>query len=167
MDKLKVLFICKDNSIRSQIAAAFLNTYFCDRYEAYCAGVEPSEINPRTVKVMKEIGIDISSHCAKSIEEFRGKKSDCIITLCDYAKGFSSCLPEHKKQLHKSFEDYCIPAFCKIAKECEIRFPGHNKPRHKGHKGLFDSKDSEEKILAAFRCLREEISEWVEKEAAF
>lgn len=167
MEKLRVLFICKDNSVRSQMAAALLNAYFGDRYEACSAGVEPGRIDSRTVKVMKEIGIDISSSCPKSAEEFRGKKFDCIVTLCDYARGLSSCLAGHKKKLHKSFKDYCLPLLCDDAQKCDIRFPEHAKQRHAGRKDLSDSKDSEENKLAAFRRLREEIADWIEKEAVF
>ncbi len=167
MDKLKVLFICKDNSIRSQMAAAFLNTYFGDRFEAYSAGIESSEINPYTVKVMKEIGIDISKGCPKSVEDFRGNKFDCIITLCDYAQNFCSCLPEHKKQLHKGLKDYCIPMLCEIAKKFAVCFPEHMKRCPQAYKGLSDNRVTEEGILTAFRHLREEIFEWLEKEAVF
>lgn len=86
MEKLKVLFICKDSAVRSQLAAGFLNAYFADRYEAYSAGIEPSEISPNAAKVMKEIGIDISSCRPRRIEGLSQDKFDCIITLCDYAK---------------------------------------------------------------------------------
>lgn len=157
MEKLKVLFICRDNSVRSQMAAAMLNAYFGERYEACSAGVDPLKIDPRTVKVMQEIGIDLSSSCAKSIEEFRGKKFACVITLCDYAEGFLGRLPEHKKKLHKSFKDYCLPHLCQSAAECGMRSAADAKYRN----------TDEEKTLTAFRCLKEEIAEWVEKEVAF
>ncbi len=137
MNKLKVLFICKDNACRSQMAAAFLNACFGDRYEAYSAGVKPSPINPCAKKAMKEIGIDISSCRPKDIKEFHGKKFDCIVTLCDHAKAHHSTFPECKKHLHKGFKD---PA---------------------------DFKGTPQELLSAFRCLREEICEWVEKEAVF
>jgi len=167
MEKLKVLFICKDNSVRSQMAAAFLNRYFGDHYEAYSAGLEPSEINPYTKKVMEEIGIDISSNCAKSIEEYRGKKFDCIISLCDYAAASSSRFPECKKKLNNYFKGYCTPIFCEIAEKSDACFPEHKKLRGKINKGPSDVKDTEKEILAAFRCLREEIFDWIEKEAMF
>lgn len=137
MNKLKVLFICKDNSIRSQMAAGFLNTYFGNRYEAYCSGTEPKGIDPKTVKVLKEIGIDIPAHCVKDLKELGKIKFDCVITLCDHAKSVCSAFPECGKYLHKGFKD------------------------------LSNFKGTEEEKLKAFRCLREEIFEWLEKEAVF
>ena len=138
-----------------------MNACFGGRFEAYCAGVEPGEINPVTKKVMKEIGIDISKQCPKNIDEFRGMKFDCIITLCDYAKTFCTKFPEHKKQLHKSFKEYCIPVLCGNAKKLAICLP-KRPPKYSP-----DSKDIENDILKAFRYLREAIFEWVEKETAF
>src|SRR3990167_2992675 len=102
IQRRKVLFICRDNAVRSQIAAAFLNTYFGGRYEAYSAGIEPGEINPCLGKAMEEIGIHICPCRPQKIEELRGDKFDCIITLCDYAKVHSPELPEHKKMMHQS-----------------------------------------------------------------
>jgi len=58
--KKKVLFLCTHNSARSQIAEGFVNALYGDKYEAYSAGIQPSQVNPYAIKVMKEIGIDIS-----------------------------------------------------------------------------------------------------------
>jgi len=58
--KKRVLFICTHNSARSQVAEAFLNSHYGDRYEAQSAGIEPTEVNPYAIKVMAEIGIDIT-----------------------------------------------------------------------------------------------------------
>lgn len=164
MEKLKVLFICKDRAVRSQLAAAFLNTYFGDRYEAYCAGVEPSELNPYAARVMKEIGIDISSCRPKRIEDLYQDKFDCIITLCDYAKAYLSVLPEHKKQLHQGFKDFCIPMLCENAKKFPMCFPEQKKTLQRGH---YDTKEIEKDNLFAFRYLREAIFYWVENEMVF
>lgn len=164
IDKLKVLFICKDSAVRSQMAAAFLNAYFGDRYEAYYAGIEPSEINSNAAKAMKEIGIDISSGRPKKIEDLRGEKFDCIITLCDYAKAHLPALPEHKKQLHQSFKNFCLPMLCENAKNFEMCFPEQKKVHQKGR---YDTKEIEKDTLSAFRYLREAIFNWVENEAIF
>jgi len=99
-----VLFICKHNSARSQIAEGFLNALHGDRYEAYSAGIEPTKVNPYAVKVMAEVGIDISKQRSKSIEEFREKNFDYVVTVCDDAKEACPFFPGDKV-LHKSFQD--------------------------------------------------------------
>jgi len=59
--KTKVLFLCTGNSCRSQMAEAFMRKYAADKYEVYSAGLEAQGIHPKTIKVMKEIGIDLST----------------------------------------------------------------------------------------------------------
>jgi arsenate reductase len=102
--KQKVLFICTNNSARSQIAEGFLNELFKNNYEAFSAGTKPTSLNPYAVEVMKEIGIDISKHRSKSIDEYKNHKFDFVITVCDNAK--ETC-PYFlgKKVIYKSFED--------------------------------------------------------------
>lgn len=100
----KVLFICTHNSARSQMAEALLNKLYGDRFEAYSAGIEPREINPYVVKVMAEIGIDVSEQRSKSIKEFWGQKFDYVVTVCDHAKENCPFFPG-KKRMHKGFED--------------------------------------------------------------
>ena len=73
MDKHRVLFLCTGNSARSQMAEAFLRKYGADRFEAYSAGLEPKAINPLTIQVMQEAGIDISGQHSKGIGEYIGK----------------------------------------------------------------------------------------------
>jgi len=102
--KQKVLFLCTNNSARSQMAEGLLNTIYGSRYEAYSAGIEPTTLNPYAVEVMKELGIDISNNRSKSIEEFRGKTFGYVVTVCDNAKEVCPFFPG-KKILHKSFED--------------------------------------------------------------
>ncbi|MDD5596275.1 MAG: arsenate reductase ArsC [Candidatus Omnitrophica bacterium] len=169
MKRRRVLFICKDNSIRSQMAAAFLNTYFGDRYEAYSSGIEPLEINPYAAKVMKEIGIDLSSCRVRSIKGLEKEAFDCVITLCELTKTFPSCFPKDQKQLHKSFKDYCIPMCCDTLKKSGHCLPEIMQGYRQSQKGFPDSnvRWSEKEIINAFRNLRDEIFEWVEKEAVF
>jgi len=102
--KQRVLFICTHNSARSQIAEGFLNACYGDRYEGFSAGIEPKRINEYAIKVMREVGIDISSHTSKSIEKFRGMHFDYVITVCDYAREVCPFFPGDTI-LHKSFED--------------------------------------------------------------
>ena len=86
------------------MAEGFLNALYGDRYEGYSAGIEPAKINPYAVKVMAEIGIDISTHRSKSIEEFRGENFDYVVTVCDHAKEACPFFPG-EKVLHKGFKD--------------------------------------------------------------
>ncbi len=81
MDKKKVLFLCTYNSCRSQIAEGLLNTIYGSKYEAYSAGIEPSEVNSYAFEVMKEIGIDLSKHYSKSIKDFHGEEFDIVVTV--------------------------------------------------------------------------------------
>jgi len=102
--KQKVLFICTNNSTRSQIAEGFLNKLFKNNYKAFSAGTQPTSLNPYAVEVMKEVGIDISKNRLKNIEEFKTHKFDFVITVCDNAKEACPFFPG-KKVIHKSFKD--------------------------------------------------------------
>jgi arsenate reductase len=102
--KKKVLFICTHNSARSQMAQGLLDHLYRDRYDAFSAGTEKSRVNPHAIAAMKNIGIDISHHRSKSIEEFRGQVFDIVVTVCDGARETCPFFPG-KKVLHKSFED--------------------------------------------------------------
>lgn len=88
MDKKKVLFVCVHNSARSQIAEALLKRMAGDRFEVESSGLEPGELNPLAIEVMKEIGIDISGNKTKSVFDFykQGKRYDYVITVCDGAQ---------------------------------------------------------------------------------
>jgi len=133
MVKEKVLFICTHNSARSQIAEGLLRSLYGDRYEVYSAGTEPTDLNPYAVRVMAEIGIDISKQRSKSINEFRNIKFDWVITVCDQAKERCPYFPAGLKRLHKSFQDPSTIS------------------------------GSEAEILERFRDVRDQIKEWVEK----
>jgi arsenate reductase len=102
--KNSVLFLCTHNSARSQMAEALLNTLNGDKYEAYSAGIMATRINPYVVKAMAEIGIDISKNRSKSIEEFRRKNFNYVVTVCDNAKEACPFFPG-EKIIHKSFDD--------------------------------------------------------------
>jgi arsenate reductase len=104
MDKEKVLFLCTNNSCRSQIAEGLLNSIFRERFKAYSAGINPTKVNPYVIEVMKEIGIDLSKHYSKSIEKFKDEIFDFVVTVCDNAKEACPFFPG-KKIIHKSFED--------------------------------------------------------------
>lgn len=104
--KKRALFICMHNSARSQIAEGLMNELFGGEYEAFSAGTEPSKVNPFAVKAMDEIGIDISTHRSKSVEEFVDQDFDYIITVCDQANEACPFFPGGKERLHKGFKDH-------------------------------------------------------------
>ena len=106
MKKPKVLFVCTHNSARSQMAEVLLNHMAGDRFEAFSAGTEPGKINPFTIQVMEEIGIDMSSHYSKGIGVFLGKVHfGYAITVCDSAEKNCPIFPGMGTRLHWSFED--------------------------------------------------------------
>ncbi len=100
---MRVLFICTHNSARSQMAEAFVNA-LSKEWKAESAGTEPSEVNPYAIRVMEEIGISMEGHRSKSIEEFRGREFDLVVTVCDHARETCPFFPG-KRYLHKGFED--------------------------------------------------------------
>jgi len=105
--KQTVLFLCTNNSARSQMAEALLRTIYGNYYETFSAGITPTQVNPYAVEVMKELGIDLSTHRSKSIEEFQGMMFDYVITVCNNAKEACPFFPG-KHILHKNFDDPSI-----------------------------------------------------------
>jgi arsenate reductase (thioredoxin) len=103
----RVLFLCTGNSARSQMAEAFLRKYSGEAFEAHSAGLQPKGMNPFTVQVMQEVGIDVSSQKSKGVEEYLGKVLfQYLITVCDDAeKNCPSTWPGISKREHWSFED--------------------------------------------------------------
>ena len=108
MEKIKVLFVCRHNSARSQMAQALLTKLAGDRFEAESAGIEPGELNPLAVKVMGEVGIDISGQLTKSAFDLyrSGRLFDFVITVCDEATAeLCPVFPGFTRRIHWSFED--------------------------------------------------------------
>ena len=103
--KQTVLFLCTGNSCRSQIAEGLLRHLAGERSEAASAGTHPAGLNPGAVAAMQEIGIDISSHRSKGVDEYRDARFDYVITVCDRAKETCPIFPASSVQLHWSFED--------------------------------------------------------------
>jgi arsenate reductase len=101
----RVLFICTGNSARSQIAEGLLNALGSGQWEVQSAGVFPSYVHPLAIRAMEEIGIDISQHTSKSMDQFINEKFDYVITLCDDAAKFCPNFGGHGKRLHWPFED--------------------------------------------------------------
>ena len=86
MRKTRVLFLCTANSCRSQMAEGFLRHLASDRFEAASAGAQATRVNPDAVRVMKEVGIDISAHRSKDVSEFLGQPFTYVVRVCDRAK---------------------------------------------------------------------------------
>lgn len=84
----RVLILCTGNSARSHMAEGLLRTMAGDHFEVFSAGTRPLGLNPLAVQVMREIGVDISHHRSKSVDEFAGQQFDYIITVCDNAREF-------------------------------------------------------------------------------
>lgn len=105
--KTRALFLCTGNSARSQMAEAFLRHYASDQFEVYSAGLDPKGMNPLTLKVMSEIGFDISGQHSKSVTEYLGEQLiQILITVCDHAeKNCPTTWPGINQKLHWSFED--------------------------------------------------------------
>jgi len=105
VSKTRVLFVCTGNSCRSQMAEGLLRHLAGDRFEAASAGTHPAGLNPGAVEAMKEIGIDISHHRSKNVDEFVGQPLDWVVTVCDSAKESCPVFPGAVSRLHWSFED--------------------------------------------------------------
>jgi arsenate reductase len=103
--KFRVLFLCTGNSCRSQMAEGWARHLLCDRLEANSAGTDPTVVNPRAIQVMKEVGVDISSHRPKSIEEFSDLNFHLVITLCDDAQARCPIFPGGAEMVHMGFPD--------------------------------------------------------------
>lgn len=127
----RVLILCTGNSARSQMAEGLLRHDAGDRFAVESAGTNPGRVRREAIAVMQEIGIDISGHRSKHVDEFAGQAFDYVLTVCDNAKEACPVFPGNTTQLHKAFED---PAAA----------PG-----------------SEEERLAVFRRVRDEIREYL------
>ncbi len=127
----KVLFLCTQNSARSQMAEAILNDKGKDKFIAFSAGSQPADdINIYAKIVMKEMGIDISNYKPKSIEQFLNEEFDFVITLCDKAKNECPILPKDAIYVHwgitdprdfKGNEEETVTHFKKIRNELNTR----------------------------------------------
>lgn len=101
----KVFFLCTGNSCRSHMAEGLLRHLAGDRFEVASAGTHPAGLNPGAVEVMREIGIDISPHRSKRVNEYLDTRFDYVITVCDRAKETCPVFPVASSQLHWSFDD--------------------------------------------------------------
>ena len=100
-----IIVICAGNSSRSQIAEGFLKYYTNDNYVIYSAGIIAAGVNSKAIKIMKEIGIDISNHTSNLVDEYSEINFDYIITVCDNAREFCPYIKGNGKRLHHNFPD--------------------------------------------------------------
>jgi arsenate reductase len=104
-DKKRVLILCTGNSARSQMAEGLLRHDAGERFEVESAGTKPSHVRPEAIAAMHELGIDISGHRSKSVEEFDGQHFDTVITVCDSARESCPVFFGTAERLHHSFDD--------------------------------------------------------------
>ena len=102
---MKVLFLCTENSCRSQMAEGLVNHDLAGLVQARSAGIRPNRVNPRAIQVMGELGIDISHHRSKSLDDLGGEQFDLVITVCENAAAQCPMFPGDTEILHISFPD--------------------------------------------------------------
>jgi arsenate reductase len=102
---IRVLFVCTGNSVRSVMAEALLRHHGGDRFEVYSAGTIPKGINPLTLRVLSDAGIDASGARSKSVDEFLGQSFDYVVTVCDEARQVCPVFPGVHESLHWGYED--------------------------------------------------------------
>jgi arsenate reductase len=106
MNKRKrVLILCTGNSARSQMAEGLWRHESGDKFEVFSAGTKPTRVRPEAIAVMNEIGIDITAHRSKSVDEFTGQQFDYVITVCDHANEICPIFPGKTQRLHWPLED--------------------------------------------------------------
>ena len=104
-DPIRVLFVCTGNSARSIMAEALLRHHGGDRFEVDSAGTEPKGVNPLTLRILAEAGIDASFARSKSVHEFLGQPFDYVVTVCDQARQVCPVFPGVHESLHWGYED--------------------------------------------------------------
>jgi len=105
MKRTRVLVLCTGNSARSQMGEGLFREEGGGGYEVSSAGTRPSQVRPEAIAVMREIGIDISGHRAKSVDEFAGQEFDFVVTVCDSARDNCPVFPGATQRIHWSLED--------------------------------------------------------------
>ena len=138
-DKINLLYLCTGNSCRSQMAEGWTRALKRDDIEVYSAGIEIHGLNPNAVKVMSEVGIDITTQQSQHIDEFKEVKLDYVITVCNHAHETCPWFPA----------------------ECEVIHVGFQDPPRMAKK-IAEKGGSEEDQLNAYRTVRDEIKAYVE-----
>jgi len=131
-DKKRVLFICTANAARSQMAEGLMRSKYGKRFDVFSAGTRPTRVSARAIQVMNEIGIDISHHRSKTLDEISGMKFDLAVTLCDNVHKIRPVVSGANKTIHCGFPDPHLT-------------PG-----------------SEEDVLQGYRNVRDGIAVWID-----
>lgn len=105
MKKKRVLVLCTANSARSQMAEGLIRHDHGDSFDVESAGTRATFVRPEAIAVMNEIGIDISGHRSKVVDQFRDQSFDYVLTVCDNANESCPIYPGHANRVHHSFED--------------------------------------------------------------
>ncbi len=103
--KTRVLFLCTHNSCRSQMAEGLINHYLGDRIQAYSAGTEATAVNPQAIRVLAELGVDITGQYSKTMDAFSGQRFDVVITLCGDANERCPLFFGGVQRVHIGFDD--------------------------------------------------------------
>ena len=103
--KEKIIFICTGNACRSQIAEGIMRQLAGDKFDVFSAGSHPSLVHPMSIKVMKEIGINIKSHTSDPISNFLSKNINIVVTVCDNADKVCPVFPGKVERIHWSIKD--------------------------------------------------------------
>ena len=103
--KEKIIFICTGNACRSQIAEGIMRQLAGDKFDVFSAGSHPSLVHPMSIKVMKEIGINITSHTSDPISNFLSKNINIVVTVCDNADKVCPVFPGKVERIHWSIKD--------------------------------------------------------------
>ena len=106
--KQRVLILCTGNSARSQMAEGLLRHDSGERFQVESAGTKPGRVRPEAIAVMGELGIDISTHRSKHVNEFDGQQFDFVLTVCDNAKEICPLFPARTAMIHHSFDDPAV-----------------------------------------------------------
>ncbi len=102
---IRVLFVCTGNSARSVMAEALLRHHGAGRFEVFSAGTEPKGVNPLTLRIMAQAGIDATFARSKPVTEFLGQSFDYVVTVCDQARQSCPVFPGVHESLHWGYED--------------------------------------------------------------
>jgi arsenate reductase len=148
MNKMKVLFLCEHNSARSQMAEGMLRHLYGEKYEAFSAGSNPTQVNPLAIKVMAEIGIDISRQTSKSIEEFRNKEIDLVVSVCRSSAKLMCSLCSS-------------PIVMGRPEIINTTIPGAKHYLHHGFNDPSEVDGSDEEKTMVFRHTRDDIKQWI------
>jgi arsenate reductase len=130
------------------MAEGLLRHLYGEKYEVFSAGSNPTQVNPFAIKVMAEIGIDISKQTSKSIEEFRNKQIDLVVSVC--------------KTSAKLMCSLCSsPIVMGRPEIINTTIPGAKRYLHHGFNDPSEVDRSDEEKTMAFRRIRDDIRQWI------